>query len=187
MVTASRFRVVVGLTSALLCHTRFPTVDSPSQDTARRRSHCRFFRLQFSVQVEIESALRRTRSEENKTWSLCCNRCIRRLWLSRVTRRTTLLPTRGRIHWRHGGGCRRDTILQQEERRKRKLLLAIISPGCCSLLELQAGIERSYESRYEKKSKNKMDDEIKLTGLEALVPEELEKHLILNSNRLRTF
>ena len=42
-------------------------------------------------------------------------------------------------------------------------------------------------SRYEKKLKNKMDDEIKLTGLEALVPEELEKHLILNSNRLRTF
>ena len=42
-------------------------------------------------------------------------------------------------------------------------------------------------SRYEMKLKNKMDDEIKLAGLEALVPEELEKHLILNSNRLRTF
>ena len=27
----------------------------------------------------------------------------------------------------------------------------------------------------------------KLAGLESLVPEELEKHLILNSNRLRTF
>ena len=32
-----------------------------------------------------------------------------------------------------------------------------------------------------------MDDEIKLAGLGALVPEELEKHLILNSNRLRIF
>ena len=32
-----------------------------------------------------------------------------------------------------------------------------------------------------------MNDEIKLAGMEALVPEELEKHLILNSNRLRTF
>ena len=41
-------------------------------------------------------------------------------------------------------------------------------------------------SRYEKKLKNKMNDEIKLAGLEALVPEELGKHLILNSNRLRT-
>ena len=42
-------------------------------------------------------------------------------------------------------------------------------------------------SRYEKKLKNKMDDEIKLAGLAALVQEELEKRLMLNSNRLRTF
>ena len=35
--------------------------------------------------------------------------------------------------------------------------------------------------------KNKINDEIKLAGLEPLVPEELEKHLILNSDRLRTF
>ena len=35
--------------------------------------------------------------------------------------------------------------------------------------------------------KDKLDDEIKLAGLESLVPEELEKHLIHNSNRLRTF
>ena len=73
--------------------------------------------------------------------------------------------------------------------RKRNLLRTIISPGRCSLLELQAGIERweSHVSLYEKKLKNKMDDEIKVAGLEALVPDELEKHLILNSNRLRTF
>ena len=59
----------------------------------------------------------------------------------------------------------------------------------CSPLELQAGIERweSYVSRYEKKLKDKMDDEIKRAGLESLVLEELEKHLIINSNRLRTF
>ena len=65
----------------------------------------------------------------------------------------------------------------------------IISPGRCPLLELQAGIERweSHVSRYEKKLKDKLDDEIKLAGLEALVPEELERDLILNSNRLRTF
>ena len=42
-------------------------------------------------------------------------------------------------------------------------------------------------SRYEKRMKDKLDDEIKLAGLESLVPEELEKHLILNSNRLRRF
>ena len=42
-------------------------------------------------------------------------------------------------------------------------------------------------SRYEKKMKDKLNDEIMLAGLELLVPEELEKHLILNSNRWRTF
>ena len=73
--------------------------------------------------------------------------------------------------------------------RKRNLLRTIISPGRCSHLEVQAGIDRweSYVSRYEKKMKDKSDDEIKLAGLEALVPEELEKHLVFNSNRLRTF
>ena len=73
--------------------------------------------------------------------------------------------------------------------RKENLLRMIISLGRCCLLELQAVIERweSYVSRYEKKMKDKLDDEIKLAGLESLVPEKLEKHLILNSNRLRTF
>ena len=60
--------------------------------------------------------------------------------------------------------------------RKRNLLRTIISPGRRSLLELQAVIERweSYVSRYEKKMKDKLDDEIKVAGLESLVPEELE-------------
>ena len=40
--------------------------------------------------------------------------------------------------------------------------------------------------RYEK-LKGKLDDEIKRAGLESLVPEELEKHLIFNSNRLGDF
>ena len=73
--------------------------------------------------------------------------------------------------------------------RKRNLLRTIIPPGRCSLLELYAGIERweSCVSRYEKKMKEKLDHEIKLAGLESLVPEELEKHLILKSNRCRTF
>ena len=65
------------------------------------------------------------------------------------------------------------------------LLRIIFRKGEC-VRELQAGIERweSYVSRYEKKMKDKLDDEIKLAGQESLVPEELEKHLILNSNRL---
>ena len=40
--------------------------------------------------------------------------------------------------------------------------------------------------RHEKKLKDKLDDGIKLARLDALVSEELEKHLMLNSNRLRT-
>ena len=73
--------------------------------------------------------------------------------------------------------------------RKRNLRRTVVSPERCSPLELQAGMERweSAVSQYEEKSKNKMNDEIKLASLEALVPKELEKHLILNSNRLRTF
>ena len=42
-------------------------------------------------------------------------------------------------------------------------------------------------SRYEKKLKSKLDDEIKLAGLGALVPEELEKHWALNMDCLRIF
>ena len=35
--------------------------------------------------------------------------------------------------------------------------------------------------------KDKLDDETKFAGLESMVQDELEKHLILKSNRLRTF
>ena len=53
--------------------------------------------------------------------------------------------------------------------RKRNLLRTIMSPGPCSLLELQAEIERweSYVSRYEKKLKDKFDDEIRSGGIGA--------------------
>ena len=57
----------------------------------------------------------RTRTEERKTWSLCCSRCTQHSRLSRVMRRMVLSPTRGRIHWRHGGDCRSDMIRRQEE------------------------------------------------------------------------
>ena len=72
--------------------------------------------------------------------------------------------------------------------RKRNLLRTVISSERCSLQELQAGIER-WESkvvRYEE-LKGKLDDEIKRAGLESLVQEVLEKHLIFNSNRSKTF
>ena len=49
MDSASRFRVVVAFTSALLCHTRCQTVDYLSQNTARHLSRCGF--LQTSVEI----------------------------------------------------------------------------------------------------------------------------------------
>ena len=89
--------------------------------------------------------------------------------------------------WRHGGDCRSDMFRRQEEGNETFCARSFLLDG--DLLELQAGIERweSYVSPYEKKMKDKLDDAIKLAGLESLVPEELEKHLILNSSRLRTF
>ena len=72
--------------------------------------------------------------------------------------------------------------------RKRNPLRTIFSPARCSLLELQAGIPIWGVRRVSPREEDaKLDDEIKLAGLESLVPEELEKHLIFNSNRLRTF
>ena len=89
------------------------------------------------------------------------------------------------IRWKLGEDCRKDTTRKQEQESE-TCFARSISPGRCSLLELHAGIERweSYVSRYERKLKDTVDDEIKLAGLEAVVLEELEKHVILNSNRL---
>ena len=71
--------------------------------------------------------------------------------------------------------------------RKRNLLRTIISPGRCSsgtssgdrtLGILCVALREEVEGQVGR------DDQIKLAGLEALVP---ERHLMLNSNRLRTF
>ena len=69
--------------------------------------------------------------------------------------------------------------------RKRNILHTFISPGRCSLLELQEGIAcwECYVS-HNKKMKDKLDDEIKLAGLVSLVPEKLEKHLIVQLESL---
>ena len=82
-------------------------------------------------------------------------------WVSRVMRRTTLSPTRGRIRWRHGGDCRSDMIRRQEEGNE---------TFCARSFLLDGGLFwnwESYVSRNEKKMKDKFDDEIKLAGLES--------------------
>ena len=86
----------------------------------------------------------------------------------------TLSPTRGIILWRPGDDCRSATTQRQ----------VVESAIFCSLSSLQEGAlfwnsKLAHVSRNEKKLKDTLDDEIKLAGLEALVPEELD--------RLRTF
>ena len=73
--------------------------------------------------------------------------------------------------------------------RKRNLLRAIISPGRSKLEDLQASLSKweILVQRYEHKIKKEMDDELKLAGLEALVPAELEQHLLMNAARLDTY
>ena len=65
--------------------------------------------------IDLEFLPMRKRTEECKTWSSCCSRCTHHSRLSRVMKRMTSSPTRGRIRWRHGGDCRSDTIRRQEE------------------------------------------------------------------------
>ena len=78
--------------------------------------------------------------------------------------------------------------------RKRNLLKAIINPGKCKFSELGSALEkwedqcRRYEARKnDKGEREKLTEDIKMSALESLVPEDLEKHLLLNSSRLNTY
>ena len=53
----SRIRVFVGLTSALLCHPRFPSADSSSQNNDQHRSHCWLLADFISIQADIENVV----------------------------------------------------------------------------------------------------------------------------------
>ena len=87
-----------------------------------------------------------------------------------VKKQTTLLPTRGRTHWRRDDDFTNDTTLLLEEGKG--------TTFAQSFLRDPAGIER-WESKVVRceKLNGKLDDEIKRAGLESLLPEELEKHL----------
>ena len=90
-------------------------------------------------------------------------------WTSRVAKQTTWLTTRGRTHWRRGSDYRNDMISPPEEGKGISFAESFLLDALSQ--KLQAGLERweSYVGRYEK-MKGKMNDEIKLAGLEALVP-----------------
>ena len=73
--------------------------------------------------------------------------------------------------------------------RKRNLLRMVINPGRCKLDELQGRLS-AWEvmvRRYEHMERAPLPDGLKLAGLEALVPAELENHLLLNANRISTY
>ena len=73
-------------------------------------------RRKLRRQQLVSSCCRRTqtRTEECKIWSPRCSRCTQHSWFSRVMKRMTLSPTRGRIRWRLVGDCRSEMIRRQE-------------------------------------------------------------------------
>ena len=79
--------------------------------------------------------------------------------------------------------------------RKRNLLRAILNPERCKswaavrpAIEQLEDLVRRYESRKSASGvRELLSDDIKSASLEMLVPTDLEKHLILNKNRLTTY
>ena len=77
--------------------------------------------------------------------------------------------------------------------RKRNILRQIINPGRATLATLQQSLVK-WElliQRYEAKTGSKLDDDLKVAGLEALVPEDNEiklyTHMIVNASRMDTY
>ena len=101
------------------------------------------------------------------------------------TKPTTLSPSRGRILREPGDDYRSDTIQRQEEGNETSCVRSLLqnSPGT-SRRHRAMGVLR-VALREEAEEQAGWRDPARRS--EALVPGELEKHLILNSNSLRTF
>ena len=84
-------------------------------------------------------------------------------------------------HSRHGEGCRSDMIPRLEDESGICFARSFPFEGALCWNSKQGSNDGNPMSRALKKKrlKDNLDDEIKLAGLEALVREELEKHLIL--------
>ena len=103
-------------------------------------------------------------------------------------RPTTVPPTRGRNRWRPGENCRHDATLRQEE--KSEICFARSFPlesALCWNAEqgLNDGNHTCSATRKRCRTQQTMSSSSCWSG--GTGPEELEKHLILNSNRWRTF
>ena len=100
----------------------------------------------------------------------------------------TVPPTRGRNRWRLGENCRHDATLRQEE--KSEICFARSFPlesALCWNSEqgLNDGNHTCRATRKRCRTQQTMSSSSCWSG--GTGPEELEKHLILNSNRWRTF
>ena len=79
--------------------------------------------------------------------------------------------------------------------RARGLLREILSPGCAKLVELQGAVERledlmrRYTQRRDARNgqRHTLAGDIRMAALEALLPEELERHCQLQRSRLDTY
>ena len=69
------------------------------------------------------------------------------------------------------------------------MLRAIVNLGRSSLEGFQA-VSETWEvvvGRSERKTRKELDEDIQVAGLESLMPDALEQHLLLNGSRLNTF
>ena len=79
--------------------------------------------------------------------------------------------------------------------RARGLLTKILSPGRAKLVELQGGVERledlmrRYTQRVDARNgqRHTLAEDIRMAALEAILPEELERHCQLQRSRLETY
>ena len=138
--------------------------------------------------IQNSCRLRRTSSEVCPIWSSCCSGCTQHLWVSRGMRPTTVPPTRGRNRWRPGENCRHNATLRQEE--ESEICFARSFPlesALCWNSEqgLNDGNHACSATRKRCRTQQTMSSSSCWSG--GTGPEELEKHLILNSNRWRTF
>ncbi|CAK0894978.1 unnamed protein product, partial [Prorocentrum cordatum] len=78
--------------------------------------------------------------------------------------------------------------------RSRSILRSIMDPGRAKLQDLQAAIERleelmrRYESRRDTAGQRRtLAEDIKMAALEAMLPDELERHVQMNKNRITSY
>ena len=77
--------------------------------------------------------------------------------------------------------------------RRRVLLKAVMNPNRVDIKDLGKGLEAwenlvaRYNKKQERLGKPVLDDDVKISAVESLVPEDVEKHLSLNASRMKDY